>query len=309
MGSKTERIDYYENITVYTCDVKTDELNTNIPGIIYRIQAKELNNKLKKTIEQGEKIEIVQYPNWRAIGLDRLEIPTVVRISSDLPLWRASNRYDFDINAKYDCIKVTDYLEDIALMRADGVFCPSKLIADIIGKRCGLDISIIESPFRSLSNLDYTPKICGSYFFTFGTLKHMKGVRVIGESIYEILSRNPKLLYVFAGTNGKIEDCNGDTIDAISYFKKKAGMYADRIKYLGVLDRKTICKIARDAVACVLPSRIDNLPNTCIEAMASGGIVIGTRNASFEQLIHNGINGYLIERDNKDELINKKTKS
>jgi len=53
----------------------------------------------------------------------------------------------------------------------------------------------------------------------------------------------------------------------------------------------------------VLPSRIDNLPNTCLEAMALKRIVIGSRGASFEQLIEDGKNGFLCPPDSPEELL------
>jgi glycosyltransferase involved in cell wall biosynthesis len=55
-------------------------------------------------------------------------------------------------------------------------------------------------------------------------------------------------------------------------------------------------------LACVLLSRVDNLPNSCIEAMSLGSIVIGTYGASFEQLIKNKENGLLIKRDSSKAL-------
>ena len=52
-----------------------------------------------------------------------------------------------------------------------------------------------------------------------------------------------------------------------------------------------------------MPSRIDNLPNSCIEAMYLEKVIIGTRDASYEQLIEDGYSGYLIERDSADSLV------
>ena len=44
---------------------------------------------------------------------------------------------------------------------------------------------------------------------------------------------------------------------------------------------------------CSLPSKVDNLPNTCLEAMALKRVVIGSRTAaSFDQLISDGVNGF-----------------
>jgi len=52
----------------------------------------------------------------------------------------------------------------------------------------------------------------------------------------------------------------------------------------------------------VLPSRVDNLPNTCLEAMALGRVVVGTRGASFDQLIDDGQNGFLCDIDSPESL-------
>src|SRR5207244_3410734 len=52
--------------------------------------------------------------------------------------------------------------------------------------------------------------------------------------------------------------------------------------------------VIQNARVCVLPSLVDNLPNTCLEAMALGRVVIGTRGASFDQLLDDGISGYLV---------------
>ncbi len=53
----------------------------------------------------------------------------------------------------------------------------------------------------------------------------------------------------------------------------------------------------------VLPSQIENLSNACIEAMAMGKIVVATKDASYEQLIENGISRFLCERDNAESFL------
>ena len=210
---------------------------------------------------------------------------------------------NFDIKKEYVCTTATDYLEDIALMNADAVYGPSIVISEIIGKRVGSNIDVIESPFYPVDDRQYKNVIEGKYIFTFGTLKLMKGIKVIGDSINELLSRYTSIKYVFAGINGKWINENGESENALDYLKRSAGKNADRVIYLGKLKRNEVCDLAEKSEACVLPSLIDNLPNACIEAMASGAIVIGTRGASFEQLIDNEKNGFLVKRDNANELI------
>ena len=69
--------------------------------------------------------------------------------------------------------------------------------------------------------------------------------------------------------------------------------------------KEQVYDVVSKAELIVLPSRVDNLPNTCIEAMSLGKIVVGTRGASFEQLIQDGYNGWLAEIDNPVSLLEK----
>jgi hypothetical protein len=79
--------------------------------------------------------------------------------------------------------------------------------------------------------------------------------------------------------------------------------HRDRVVYIDKLEHQRLYPFVEKALAVVLPSRIDNFPNTCIEAMAHGKIVIGTRDTGFEQLIQDGVSGFLCERDNPKMLI------
>ena len=80
--------------------------------------------------------------------------------------------------------------------------------------------------------------------------------------------------------------------------RKKAGEYSNRVIYAGRLVREQLYPLIQYAELCLLPSRIENLSNACIEAMAMGKIVVATNGASYEQLIDDRVSGFLCERDN-----------
>lgn len=305
--SETEkRIAYYPGITVYRVRTDLSNVNPSLQGSYYREWSRNLNGKLLQIKEEGASFDIAQYSNFMALALSRTSIPTILRLSSDLPLLRAADRIDFDIHGTYGCIRVTDYLEDIALMRADGVYSPSTLLAERIGKRTGRQIEVIESPYypntadkagrgtdgRCSGGTDF------SYILTFGTLKLLKGIKTIGDCIYEVLNSNREMCWVFAGAQVPWKDKEGREISPVEYLKSGAKEHAGRVVYMGKLDGEYLRDLIRNAVVCVMPSRIDNLPNACIEAMALGKAVIGTKGASFEQLITDGENGFLVEREN-----------
>ena len=303
-------INWRNNIKVIRVSVSLDNVDENVPGSIYREWSRVLNERLIEEHNQGGNFDVVQYANWNAFAFERTAIPTVVRISSDLPLWRAANRIDYDVNAEYDCIKVTDYMEDIALINADEVFGPSELIANIISQRTGKAIKVIESPFyqRKIQSDEsvFKQTLLGKrYILSHGMLNLLKGTKLIADNIYDILNFDKTINYVFAGKDCGWKDENEDIINAIDYIKKMAKEHADRIIYLGTLSREQLYPVINNSLFCVLPSRIDNLPNTCIEAMSFGKIVLGTRGSSFEQLITDGENGFLIDRENGNQLVEK----
>lgn len=308
LSTTTENVDYYTGIKVKRVYIDTGIVDPSIPGSFIRLWSKEINRAVEQYINEGNHIDIIQYPNFMGLGFDRIEsIPTIVRVSSYRPLLRAADLEEFNINMEYVSIKAPDFIEEISVIKADNVYSPSELSSKFIQKETGRDINIIESPFypRKISGSLQLPEILKGkkYIITFGTLKALKGAKVIGDSIFEILNRNLDLYWVFAGAEVPWKDLNGGMISPSQYISTNAGVYDDRVLFLGKLEQDKLLQIVHGAKLCVMPSRVDNLPNTCIEAMALGKVVIGTTGASFEQLIEDGKNGFLVERENKDELI------
>jgi glycogen synthase len=111
------------------------------------------------------------------------------------------------------------------------------------------------------------------------------------------LSSHKELYFVFIGKDGG--NRGGPMIEHVW---EKAGFFRDRVIYFGQLRHRQLYPILARSTAVVLPSRIDNLPNACLEAMALKRVVIGTRGASFEQLIEDGVNGFLCPPDNPENL-------
>lgn len=301
-----ESLIYRQNIVVERTYVDISEVDVRVPGSYYCEWSRVLNQKLND-LHKLERFDIAQYANWNALALYRTEIPTVVRISSDLPHWRAANTLEYIPQKRYCCEKIVDYLEDLALMHADTVFSPSFLLAGIISERTGTSVEILESPFerKNIKENDtlYLDRLLNkNYLLTFGNLNLLKGSKLIGDIIYDILSKYQNLNYVFAGNDHGWKGEHEEHVSAIDYIRKCAAEYADRIIYLGALDREILYPVIRNSLFCVMPSRIDNFPNACVEAMSFGKVVIGTNGASFEQLLCDGKSGILIERENPDAL-------
>lgn len=255
------------------------------------------------------KIDIVQTANYRAIGFFRsYKLPTVVRASSDSAFWRNAGYYSFEYRHALGEKKLEDYLELWSVKHADAAFAPSRFCASVIGKRAGREISVIESPYFSgkceMDDSVYQEKLLQKKYLLFNSsLSRLKGTHIGIQAAGKLLEKYPDLYMVYAGRDCGLRQQDGNVQSVSEILRKQNKQYGGRVIYLGMLSHEKLFPIVQNAAGCVLPSRVDNLPNSCIEAMSLGSIVIGTYGASFEQLIKNKENGLLIKRDSSASLI------
>ena len=247
-------------------------------------------------------IDIVQYTSYMATGLFRVRsIPSVVRISSFEPLWRAA----YERGAEGWDERLSVKLESLSLCRADGLYSPSRFLADVVGKTLGRPVGVIEPPLEGFSGgVDEgsrRPWLEGrKYFLFFGSIGLLKGAGLIAGIIGELLGKHRELYFVFAG---KDMGFRGEPM--MDHIRKQAGPFRDRVVHPGRLERENLRPVIHGARAVVLPSRVDNLPNTCLEAMALGKVVVGSRGASFDELIEDGVSGFLVDPDDGRVLLSR----
>ncbi len=265
-----------------------------------------LYRRLLKCSKKKE-FDLIQYASYGAVGFFKVKkIPSVVRISSEPVTLRIFKIIDYKISdLEHACL--SDKIEYRAIKSADQIFSPSRKTADYVTKWTGRDIDIIESPsFLDKSGYDYSiyedTLKNKKYFLSHTSMSCLKGTHVIAECISDVCAKYNDVLFVFAGTDQGLFYRDGRTVSAKQYILEKAGKYKNNIVFFDALDRDKLYPIVDNSLGCIMPSRIDNMPNSCIEAMSMGKIVIGTRGSGFEQLIDDGVNGFLIDIDDSEGL-------
>jgi glycosyltransferase involved in cell wall biosynthesis len=170
-------------------------------------------------------------------------------------------------------------------------------------------VAIIETPFIldiAKQNYDYkifnTHLINKKYLLFFGTIGLLKGCGLIRDIIFDLFQRNSNIYFVFVGKS-KNHLGYQKGIDIMDQIKQAASSYLNRVIHFDPLSHDQLYPIIENSYAVVLPSIIDNFPNTCLEAMAHKRVVIGANGSSFEQLIDNGINGFLFQKGNARDLL------
>ncbi len=241
-------------------------------------------------------IDIVQYTGWFGVGLlHPYGIPAVMRMSSYTKVQLSNN---FSTGKRF----LLEAVEYLAAKRMNFVFAPSRITAAGLEKDIQRAVGVMETPFRQ-EETKWDDSILRSrleskrYLLFFGRMTVDKGIYVIRDMLHEILDRYREIQVVFAGGINRHEG-----VLVSDELMEAAGEHGNRVVFLGLLPKERLLPVIDGAELILMPSLADNFPNACAEAMALGKIVIGTDGSSLEQFIQDGVNGYLVERNNPGQL-------
>lgn len=321
ISSCDEEILWKNKINVYR--VKYDDFPEKIAGIrikivrrvmlaIWNLFGKSyLINKAIKAQNKRQKIDVAHFCNSESLAFFRSrKIPVVVRLSNYPSVMRHAQMPVFDYEKSINDINLAEKVQLMAIKKARCLFAPSYNIAKLTEQKIKRKVQVIESPFyvniEKLDDMIYNQSLADKkYFMFYGTLGYLKGIHTLTKALARFFENYSNYYFVFVGNNSKMLYKN-QKVDAIDYIYEMLPQYREQILYFPAMNNKEqLYSLVKYAQACVLPYRFDNLANTCIESMALGQIVIGTDGASFEQLIKDNYNGFLIERENADQLYQK----
>lgn len=288
--------------------IKDMEIRRNLSHCLYSYK---INKKIKE-INKYNKVDIVQYCHLSALGLFRVKrIPAVVRMSAFDPIDRETHKSDFELKSCIAEINLSDKISFYAIKRADGVFAPGTFTAIALKKVIKKEVTVLETPTMGIDWKQQMRNLPDNlngkkYFLFFGTLNNKKGLKVIVQSIYKILQANPQYYFVFVGKDCGVSIQEGMRTPVIKKLLEEAKEFRDRVIYFpAVKDRDLLNAIICHAELCILPFRFENLPNVCVEAMELGRIVISTYKSGISQMIKDNHNGFLVEQNNSDALVDK----
>jgi glycosyltransferase involved in cell wall biosynthesis len=206
----------------------------------------------------------------------------MIRISTSRVL------YDRAVGLRHGALsRLNERLDVRALRRADVAYAPSRFMADYFNATYGTDVRVLRPP----AELGATPaerhalEVPERYLVHFGSLGDRKGTGTVARALELAWQVDPTLRMVWAG---RLAD------DEHAAFRRAWGDRSDRVLTLGPLDKPTLYRVVADAVAAVLPSTVDNLPNTVIESLTLGVPVIGSDGASIDELVEEGRSGTLV---------------
>ena len=240
---------------------------------------------LAEDLAEKEGIEVVEGSDYeaplyyfqlrRALGLGpKKQPPSFVYLHSPTEFIAQHNGWDLSRPS----FLTAKRLEEYTVRAADALLCPSRYLARQAEAHYGLPDGTVrvipyplgESRFLKRDSLTWQN---GSVLYV-GRLELRKGVLEWVEAAAAVAHDYPDLRFEFVGADTL--DPQGNSVRAqmerrIPKHLKKMFCFRGNVK------RTSLPEILKRSRIAVVPSRWDNFPNTCIEAMASGIPVIASR--------------------------------
>ena len=255
----------------------------------------------KQENKKGQ-FHVVQLANVLAVGLFfrwESRVVTVTRLSSYRPVWDRAAGVEPSIG-----VRCRWWMERVAIKATKFVYAPTYYVAKLTEENYGVErIRVIETPFfHEEPEADYSlyrqMAENKDYVLFFGRMTQMKGVHRLAESLVELMKEHPEMLAVFIGGSGKAPDGS----EMHDYIRMHLGQYGERLIVMESVRHHQLYPFVENAKVVAIPSLMDNLPNTCLESMGLGRIVVATEGTCFEQLIEPGKSGFLALPDNASSL-------
>lgn len=189
---------------------------------------------------------------------------------------------------------VNKYLKKTVL-ESDVFYCVSERLKEEVYKRTKVEskIKILPNMVNEIFTFKELP-INSDFIFTFiGTLNKRKRIMFLIKAFEKFCTKNTKMLIVGAGPEK----------NELEEYILKSPVLINNVKLLGFLDRGQIVDVLSKSNVFILPSAYETFGVVYIEAMAIGRPIIATKNGGANDII-NDSNGYLIDVDNEEQLIN-----
>ncbi len=254
---------------------------------------------LAERLIDEEGIDVVEAQEWeaplyyfllrRSIGLGPTrKPPCIVHLHSPSAI---IHHYNGPPSAPPGLV-VTDRMEEFCIRSADALLCPSGTLAEQAAGRFQVPrdrINVIPLPIGIIPRVERDAEVWsrGSVCFV-GRLEPRKGVIEWVDAAVRVARSHPEAHFDFVGAN------SWNNLQA-ELSKEIPAELTARFRFHGPKSKKEIAFHLSRSNAAVVPSRWENFPNTCIEAMSSGLPVITTRFGGMVELVEDGRSGWLAE--------------
>lgn len=194
-----------------------------------------------------------------------------------------------------DFVNALHALENVAVSNASGFTSPSRWLAPQVEKLFGLDdgtVEVVANPYVPQGACASPRKANRSVLYV-GRLEARKGIMEAIEPMVRLLRSLPDVRWRLAGAD--TQSGPGGSSMRTAVLERMPSDVRGRVDMLGPLNREQLSVELASAGVVLLPSRKENFPYACLEAMAAGAPVVGSLNGGMAEMITQGRTGLLVD--------------
>lgn len=276
-----------QGVTIYLIKKKSYRF---LGWYVYRKQLQKHINSVVK----NKSIDLLEAPDWTGItAFMRFKIPLVIRFhGSDAYFCKLENRKQKFKNFVF---------EKKALKGATAFIAPTTYAGLETHKIFGLAKNKIKTIHHGLQLECFINKNREQFeantILYIGTIIRKKGVLELVEIFNKVIETNPDTKLILIGSDAPdIKTGSTSTFKLMeSLFTKKAKA---KVSYLGEIPYEEVKTQIEKAHVCAFPSFAETFGMVTIESMALQKPVVNTNMGWAQELIDDGINGYLVHPSN-----------
>lgn len=260
---------------------------------------RKLLNTYVNSIVAKEQIDLIEAPDWTGItAFMRFKVPLVIRFhGSDAYFCKLENRKQKFKNFVF---------EKLALKNAKAYITPTTYAGEETAKIFGLNRNKIKTihyglewdRFVNAHPEEFQPKT----LLYIGTIIRKKGVLELADVFNKLVQKEPDAqLILIGGDSGDIKTGKASTYALMqSLFSETAKA---KVNYLGKIPYSEVQEHIKNAHVCTFPSFAETLGMVTIESMALQKPVVNTSIGWAQELIDDGVNGYLVHPTDIDGYV------
>lgn len=272
--------------------------NIKIKGLSLFLTQKKVQKLINKLVSEN-KVEIVEAPDWTGFtSYLNLKCPLIIRENG-------SDTYFCHLDQRP--VKWRNkFLEKKALKKANGIIAVSKFTGNLTNELFKLKVpftvipnAIDSSQFETIT-FNKTPET----ILYFGTLIRKKGLLELPFIFNEVIKKNPNAKLILVG-----KDASDIATKTYSTWQLMQSLFDERaiqkVSYLGSVPYSEIKKIIQEATLCAFPTFAEALPVSWLEAMAMQKPIVASSIGWANEIIDDGVNGFLEHPKNHKAFANK----
>ncbi|MDP2088397.1 MAG: glycosyltransferase family 4 protein [Flavobacteriaceae bacterium] len=280
--------------------------NVKLKGLSWFLTRK----KIKKIIDQlyeNNEIDLVEAPDWT--GITSFIKPKKCKIVIRL---HGSDTYFCHLDQRP--VKwINKFHEKRALNNANGLISVSQFTANLTNKIFGFTKEFVIIPngidtslFTANDDFSFIRRGDGGadVILYYGSLIRKKGLLELPLIFNEVIKKNPntKLMIVGKDVPDKISGNKSTWQMMQALFTDEA---KKKVSYLGSIAHTAIKKQIEKASVCIFPSFAEALPVSWLEAMAMEKAIVCSNIGWANEIIEDGVDGFLVHPKNHTEYANK----